>query len=640
MLIYNWFQALTLTVFISISMAGYGTLTLGWARHWLTALALGIGIYTHLVLFTGLIGFYSLAPQLILALMGWALFVRFLIQGDGTAIRNTLSKLCPQKPQKIDALWLVLPGLYFLARFFSCGLPQQHSDPLYYHLAAPKFWATQGRIILSEQHPSFSQSTLWEVLYGLSQIFLVGDPTQKNITTQLVGQWLHLFWGHIASVALAAQLLKDFVCKSAKSLPVSLYIFIAWICLSIPSLEWTSSLAKNDYLVLAFILAALVEIGSDTNAHSGHNMTRKGQYFRAGLFLGLAYSIKLFALWTAVAFIILLPLETIGVLAVSSTWGVLLTYGAGFIAGIALIVGRNLYFTGNPLFPGLSHVFGPNWVSNAWNTANASFIGPPRIDWQMLRWISEHMFERDFSKVLLGLGTLTYSVRCFLERRLFYKKEFLFLIIQTFILLLLLRHDANGRYSASVVSILFLILAANALLLILRQSQVLSDHTHGFFSKAYFRKPSLLCLPLLMLGLGTNIPLDVLVKLPRDYLFAPSTKYLERFHYEYSIVAWLNQNLSAADRFISLNEKIFYYLNHEYEAVLEMRFWERILSEQYTLTQTLDTLKAMGYRYAHLSRESSGYLKIPDYQTLLMTYKNRAAYSTDNAIIFDLTKPY
>lgn len=594
MLIIAWGLALLAVVLVSTAMLGFGCFLATFVSSLSVALVLGVGLFAELSLLSGMIS-YSVVVQSLLVALGLFLFLRHF-----AALKTIGSHL----PRSKNWLWLIFPFAYFLARFFADGVPQQHSDPIYYHLSAPKFWTELGRIALTESHPSYAQSTLWETVYGIPMLWFGTSKVMSLVTSQLYGQWMHALWGQLGSVVLGAVVLGQLLDSASEldksilpKVDVGLCLFVSWLCTSLPSYEWLGSLAKNDYILMLFILAAT-------------STALRGWFFATGLLIGMAYSTKVFAAWTGLAVLILIP------------WRQWPTYALGALLTMLPVLTRNLIYTGNPLFPSFDDKLGVHWISSWWNNHNQSFGGAPRLDSEMLKWLWEKLLAKPLPKLLLALGLVAIAFRSIRLRRV-HLRWGAFLSIQLLLCLTMLRWSADGRYG-NFIATLWLLTGMAAFL-----SEINAHRPTQKFG----------ALVLLPLALLINIPLDVLIKIPRDYLFTNVEHYLEQFHVVYDMQTWVRKNIPLQDKILFTAEKQQYYLDRPFETVVEMKKWEEILTPIHTAPELFTTLRAQGFRYVHFSPQAGGYpIVLRPYWPQILEMQNQAVFRSANSLVFDLRR--
>lgn len=593
-----WIAAFGFAALISFAALGYGCMVGVLTRNARSAIVLGLGFYCTAIMVTGVWGGYNKMVQTLMVAVG--------VAGAFTYRRQLRRFMNVDWPAGLDRLWLALPFVYWVTRFFTSGLPQQHSDALYYHLPAAQLWAELGAIKLTPEHPSYAQASLWETLYGIPQIWIGTKGATNHVVTQVYAQWMHFFWGQVGTAFVAAGLLKQ-LAEPLKVRP-GLAIFLGWLATTLPAFEWTGCLAKNDYIIMLFVLASVIE-------------ALERRWLLAGLLMGFAYSTKVIAAWAAIAMLSLLFTGTRQLLG-----RYFFSYATGILFGVAAYTFRNLFSTGNPVFPTLDNVLGPHWVSTLWNNHNLSFGGAPKFDSAMFGWLWNKMFEKALPKTIMALGLVALAIEALrrrIPRDLHIDQWLVFLFVGTLLPFLMLRPGADGRYGNFTASLI----AVFALAAVVRAA-----HAHG--TVARYGVPVLA-----LLGLLVNSPIDQLYKIPRDYLFEHATKYVEYFHYAYDMQSWVQKNLPPGARIAFMAEKQGFYLDRPFETISEMKKWDPILDPIKSAPELISKLREQGFDYLHVSPDTGGYPPvIRPYWKELLAMKKRIVYSSQSSIIFDLRR--
>lgn len=327
-----------------------------------------------------------------------------------------------------------------------------------------------------------------------------------------------------------------------------------------PVFEWTGGLAKTDYFLALLTVTGVLAL-------------LEKKWFFTGLLLGFAYATKAFAFWSILALPIVVPIRF---------WALTIS---GIFVGAAPILARNLIFLGNPFFPALDHFLGPGWLSQRWIQANASFVGAPSFS-KSLSWLGREIFSKPLSIVNFGI---LLAVLPMIRKEKRGTKLFLFVLVQLIIAVSVLKSAAEGRYLGPS-------LICGALL------------GYGLLLKnpLFSRKNSRISQAFLLLGLWVNIPLDVLIKLPRDFWFNNADLYIEKFLPIYGWQKWANENLPKTAKLVSLNEKLNYYLDFKTDNAVEMKAWEDLI-ENSSAQRLVEVLKSRGVDYLHYYPKTSGY---------------------------------
>lgn len=564
-----------------------------------TAPVFGLGIFCQLAVMIGTGGHYNLVGMGGLVFVGIALaFLQWKRQTRVVKISDF-----PKKWLSAGLLFLVFPALFFLCRFVNTSVPQQHSDPLYYHVLAPWHWAEMGRITLESIHPSYAQATLWEVVYGIPAIVFQAAPISdltRRLMTQVSSQWLHFFGGQIASFAIAAQILFDAIQKSGlcnrdKKHQKLKCIFWGWLAISFAAMEWTGTLAKNDYILLVFLLAALHEV-------------LKGSLrslVLAGFYVGCAYSSKVFAIWSALAFLVFIPVRR---------WPLIILPALIAILPVAI---RNGLSSGNPFFPVLDVQLGPGWTSQSWRIASETFAGPPQASWAMLQWFWARPLAGGVARFSIVAMVVVSAI--LLRRRQFQTafKILAFFLIQATLALLILKPDADGRYAVPFLIMTFL--------LVLRE--ILPDLPRWG-------------IVFILLGFTVRIPVESLVKVPRDYWFSSSSKYLQQFHPLQPMIEWLHANTNPKDKIYFHYDKALFYFSRDFECISEMASWEREMNASTNLSAYLSVLEERGFRYLVLPMNPDGVPAMGHYSKELFAKIGEASFKNNQSVVFDLKRIY
>ncbi|GEM_PF-1566095 len=587
MLIWNIITSLVFTMLIVLSVLGTG----GWIGRFSSKLGgstssyddvgtevnlvLALGVFCQNVLILGLLGLYR----------SWVLipFLLFSIFG----IRHSRFNFKIKGP----VWWLVFPGLYFLARFVSVSIPHQHSDPLYYHVYAAKFWASLGAIRLESAHPSFAQATFIEPLYGIYHAtfgrIAATHSLFHDISGLLTAQQIHLWLGHALVVLLGARVIAQIRGSSVNTRD----LFFAWLA-SVPYFfEWSSAVAKTDYFLALFTLATFAALLSKS-------------WFLVGLFLGFAYATKVFAFWTLIALPIVLP---------PRHWH---RAAVGFLCGMGPVLLRNLVFLKNPMFPALDSVLGPGWISQKWAQSNAGFAGPPA--WPTsFHWYQKQVFAKPISVLMLAVFVLAPLLFVRVKVRA-YARWWLFLFAQIVVGVLILKPTAEGRYFGPVA----ICAALFGFAIILERVKSKKAWTFALCG----------------LGLMVNIPVDVFYKIPTRYWFAARERYLQQYLPVYEWQAWVNQNLGSDARLVSLNEKQNYYLKGFLENTVEMKSWEELINKNKDSARTLaKEVAALGFTHLHYYPSQSRFTPWYELPKDLESLARDCVLCTKDSVIVDLT---
>lgn len=574
------------------------------------SIALSMGVLCFVQILIGSTLAFNVSEFGFIFSIGFIFLILFLSKQDKSFYSDFFKSLKPKHFQNL--IWIILPLLYLITRFASASLPQQHNDALYYHLAAPKFWVLNQKITTTMYNPSFIQASFWEVLYAFPMLVLGAKGNFSHVVTQLYSQWMHFIFGQILLIFLSVDILKALLNKS--SVKALAYIqdkgivlfFIGWISTSIACIEWTGGLAKNDFIVNVFIFSAfwfLIESAESICV------------VLAGLLIGFAYATKMsaVAVFPVFPFILFLHKDK------SLVKYIILILAIG--VGASATLTKNIVATGNPFFPIFDDKIGPHWVAQWWADHNSSFSGMPKLTSEMFtKWLPNKFLERGLAKVLVVIISISFIFN-FKNNATKSKTKLVLwclLIIQFLFSMSFLRPETDGRYSAFVFSLMALLA----------------------FSQLLEKTPSFRILfSIIPLGFLLNIPLDLIVKLPKNYSFEDSMKYVNQYHAYQNMKNFMNQNLNSNDRIVAIADKANFYVDIPYETFTEMKDFQIFAESADNAQEFISRMKELGYRYIFLQDHFVYPPTLSKYWNELQAIaKSKAIFTADNTILVDLNK--
>lgn len=527
--------------------------------------ALGLASLCTASLFVGLAGGYTVLPQTTVVAAG--------LFGLGWRYRPFVKSIkTVPRPAGLDKIWLIWPFLYFFTRIFTAGLPQQHGDPLYYHLLSPKIWAEAGRIIIPPDSPNVWYSGIWETLYGLPMIWFGTSSAHKLVTAQIAGQWFHTVACHVGTLFLARAIIvkhSDFIARRA-----GLAIFVAWLASTIPGAEWTSGLAKNDYASAFFVIAGLLA-------------TMDRFWFLAGFFCGVSFSIKYFAAWALVSLPLIVP---------PRYW---IRCVVGGTCGVALLVIRNLLTIGLPILPVFDGLIGIPVYSERVHQYVSSFGGKAILDLSMLSWYWHRFLYSGLVKTLAVIAVTAALWRIYQSARNgrasfsrylpwnldSLSRLFVALLFQSMVALVFLRPSEEGRRFILFIAVGIAAFAISHIGLILPRLTKTA------------RWAAIVILPF---GIFINTPLDEIYKTTKHYLFSKSDKYLIQFHDSYPTFKFINERIPIEQKVFLAATIQMYYLNRRSEDVCNSSKWDWFWKETTTGKQVLDAARRAGFSFVQV----------------------------------------
>jgi hypothetical protein len=303
--------------------------------------ALGLGAVAYLVLLLGLTGLLTRLPAVLGlgALAAVSLIGNLLLRGrEGTpSPETTADEQNPPEKKPLSPL-PILTGLaltlFGLIGLLYCFIPPgpYEWDSLAYHLAVPKIYIEQQRILfLPTQHQS-NFPFLTQMLFTLGLLF----------DGYALANLFHFVTGVLCAAAILAIGRRHFAPSAG---------MIGAVCfVTTPIVLWQASIA---YIDVAQALYVTVAVGAALEFRASRNLRWLAL---CGVLMGLALAVKTLSL---------VPFALLGLLLAVGRAGV---RGVGVYALCALAVGSPFYVktwiqTGNPVYPFAYRVFGGKYWS-------------------------------------------------------------------------------------------------------------------------------------------------------------------------------------------------------------------------------------------------------------------------------------
>ncbi|HUP58473.1 MAG TPA: hypothetical protein VM598_13525 [Bdellovibrionota bacterium] len=246
-------------------------------------------------------------------------------------------------------IWAILAG-DLASRLLRSSIANGTTDPHMYHLFAPRYWSELGRIDFAQGWPDMFHASHWEHLFIWGNSLLAGPAGRGLLEGQFFGQWAHLL-GYVAALAsLHAILLRTGVPR-------------AWAAAGIVAaagsqgmLNYTS-VAKNGLGIAAWSLFSLLLL------LPGIART-PAQLALGGALAGMAISGRSVAAFSVLPFLAAAWILRTRESGFARSLGQARWVFLGGLLGALPIHARNLWFTGNPLYPnGLHALTSPDWWS-------------------------------------------------------------------------------------------------------------------------------------------------------------------------------------------------------------------------------------------------------------------------------------
>lgn len=318
------------------------------------ALSLFAGVF-------GAVGFIGFGHGFVLQLILFVGVVLGQVSGGVCVNDGSNPALAPEsrepasRPEKIVLLlFVIFFAAHFVRRFLMAGLLHGGTDPLMYHMLAPRYWVELGRISFAHNHSMTIHASFWEYLFIWPNAILGAPGGRGLIESQYFAQWLH----QLAVIGSAI------ACDSYfKPLIKNRLLVWAGIALALTNRHFFNSsiTAKNDFGIVLWTVALALQLrGLKEVERFGHAIA--GALF-AMIFFGKTVSI--FALFMVMGSTLFIWKES----AVSArAWIASVTRRLLWMGLGALVVSvpegiRNALATGNPL-PGVFPIqMKPEWAS-------------------------------------------------------------------------------------------------------------------------------------------------------------------------------------------------------------------------------------------------------------------------------------
>ena len=338
----------------------------------------------------------------------------------------------------------------------------------------------------------------------------------------------------------------------------------------------------------------------------------RSQFLSAGWFLGFAFAVKPFAIWTIFAAYIFVPF---------SSW---IAFSALIFSGCFSVLFRNFIWYKNPFFPALDGVFSKNYLHSLWKQHNASFAGFHVPDSDMLFWFWTKLLDKPISKILFVLA-LFGVVYGFKPK---YKKWIFFCLTQFVFLIFFLKPGADGRYgNASLVT--FIILGILCL----------------YEAKLYLKKRwSYL---LLCFGLMITIPIEQVVKISKNLLFESAEKNLTIYDTNWPIIDYFEKvsaNLSDQEKksriVLAPFDKTFYFLPLPYITASEQAKFEKLVDNSITYEVFKNELLNQNVKFVLISKRVNGITIFKHlWEPILKEAKEHHSFEFEGGYVLELQTP-
>lgn len=325
-----------------------GQLAIGSA--WLSLAAGAFGAF-------GLIGFgYGFVLQIFLSL---GVLLNLAGKKDEIRVSSDPSReAAASERSSVDrwVCWLFIAFFvaHFAKRFLMAALLHGGTDPLMYHMLAPRYWVELGAISFAHHHPMTIHASFWEYLFIWPSAILGAPGGRGLVEAQYFNQWLHQL-SAIGILFATERFFRPYIKNRG--------LILAGIAIAFTNSHFFNATitAKNDFGIAFWsIAAALMMRNIKSSDRIGHAVAG---VLLAMVFLGKTVSVFSLVMLIGVSALIWANARREGASLGEEFRSRLLWIALGAL-GVALPeLYRNWFATGNPL-PGVFPItMKPEWAS-------------------------------------------------------------------------------------------------------------------------------------------------------------------------------------------------------------------------------------------------------------------------------------
>ncbi len=504
----------------------------------LFSISLGLGIISYSVLGLGLLGllYYWLFSILLVIL---TIFLSSEIKETLKEIWQRVTNISRERFNALNITLGVIIGGVILINLSGALAPSTSFDALVYHLAVPHIYIQHHRII-SLPHNLYSNFPLTgEMLYTLAML----------LYNHILANLIHFSFGLLSMLALFSFSRKYFGQRTA--------LLASGIFYTIPYVASLSTVALVDLTLTFFSILALYSL---INYFSDK---RKQWLILSALNCGFALGTK-YTAWLFLFAIFILGLFFKSLLEDRERIGINLKRVLIF-AAVALAVAspwylKNIAFTGNPIYPFLYKIFGGRY----WNAFNAQrWMSHLRgqglgyttlISYLKLPW-SVTMEAGSFGSGLIGPLFLIFAPFLLFFKK--FNKIIRYLIIYS--LLYFIFWAFSQQYIRSLIPGLPFLSLIVAYLIV------------DFLSSPGKRNISWIASFIIIIALAFNLIYVIKIHAffsPLKVVFGLESReeYINRDFPPYSVMNYINQNLSPSSKVLFIGETRTYYCERPFVA--------------------------------------------------------------------------
>lgn len=253
------------------------------------------------------------------------------------------------KTSGFDNFLYIVLALSVVIRLCEGFFLHRHADAFICYLSAGRAWVNHG-FAEFVKNPVYFLSSMWEQQFLFGMLPVASGPNAGLAQGQRFAQWCTAFAADLGTIAIVFRLAIQLGSNRTSALIAAL------AASTVPILRWMQNLAKNDMGVAFWAL-------------TGFSLVQSGNFFLAGIFLGLAVIGKLSL------YIALIPVFIVLIWRKERLRAYLALAAGGALAALPILV-RNFTWTGNPVFPFLNGIFKSAVLTPSFATTVTSLSNP------------------------------------------------------------------------------------------------------------------------------------------------------------------------------------------------------------------------------------------------------------------------
>ncbi len=333
-----WFLLFLMAVFLigSNILKFFYFIDINFEEEFIISEGIGWGIFSFLTFLMGCLGILEkIIFQIIITLFGILGIIRFIKKNKPISLSTLVNFR-----DKIYIFFIVLGFISIISYLLSCYLPILESDVLIYHLSIPKIFIQEGKIYnISEWFKYATFPQLAEMLYLSSMI----------ISNETLANFIHTFFGILSAFLIYI------ICK--KFIDIKTGIIAAVTFLILPVVKDLSGTAMVDLMLNFYFLLVIF------SCLEWLNKKDIKWFYLSGVFCGFSFGVK----YTGIVFLYLVILTILWLKNRTDSLSKFFIKDYAIFLSIFLIlvfpwIIKNYLWTKNPFSPFFYNIFGgTNW---------------------------------------------------------------------------------------------------------------------------------------------------------------------------------------------------------------------------------------------------------------------------------------